>query len=227
MPEIVETRRRELQQQQQQQSSSSSTSISAKTEPKSSSRTATHPTNSNEKDRSPMHHLTNSSPQSMNPAVSDRSNVDSSSTNGSISYPNSSAAEHGSSSLRPFNASLAGHSHSPATAQSHYSHNHPPSSSHPNALQPSASSGSFPSMSNGTENSSHASYVNSTNHIASKNRIFSAHALASIGYFQYLNMNLWIMKQAIIVIIILTIQETRRPARCQHRQVLSPTTASR
>jgi WD40 repeat protein len=119
-----------------------------------------------------MHQPINTSPQSTHPIISDRSNIDSSTINGGNNYSNSSTMEHGSSSsnLRPFNTALTGRSHSPATAQSHYSHNHPPSSSHANTLQSSASTGHFSQMSNGNDNNnnSHSNYSNSTNHIASK-----------------------------------------------------------
>jgi WD40 repeat protein len=172
VPETVENRRRELQQQQQQQqSSSSSTGTSVKNENKSSSRsTTTLSSNINDKDRSPMmHQPSNTSPQLTNPSINDRSNMDSSSTNGGINYSNSSTIEHGSSSLRPYNSSITGRSHSPTTGQSHYSH-HPPSSSHINTVQTSASATNFSQMSNGNDNNSHLSYSNSTNHIASMNK---------------------------------------------------------
>jgi len=119
-----------------------------------------------------MHQPTNTSPQSTHPIISDRSNIDSSTINGGINYPSSSTLEHGSSSsLRPFNSSLAGRSHSPAAVQSHYSHNHPPSS-HTNTLQPSTAAGHFSQMSNGNENNPHLSYSSSSNHIASRNKRF-------------------------------------------------------
>jgi hypothetical protein len=89
-----------------------------------------------------MHQPTNTSPQLANPSLNDRSNADSSSTNGGMNYSNSSTIEHGSSSLRPFNSSITGRSHSPATGQSHYPH-HPPSSSHTNTLQTPASAANF------------------------------------------------------------------------------------
>ena len=114
-----------------------------------------------------MHQPTHLSSQSINPTISDRSNIDSSSTttNGAINYPNSSINEHGSSSsLRPFNSALTGSSNPTATTQSHYSHNHPPSSSHVNTLQSSA--GHFSQMSNGNDNNSHSSFHNNSNHIA-------------------------------------------------------------
>jgi hypothetical protein len=118
-----------------------------------------------------MLHPINTSPQSINPTISDRSNTDSSSTNGGMNYSNSSTIEHPQSSLRPFNSTLTGRSHSPATAQSHYSYNHPPSSSHPNPLQSSALTGNFSQIPNGNDNNSHSSYSNNSNHIASKNQI--------------------------------------------------------
>ncbi|CAF1025999.1 unnamed protein product [Rotaria sordida] len=168
VPEIVENRRKELQQQQQQQQSSSTTGTSVKNETKSSTRSTTITSNINDKDRSPIQQLTNTSPQSTNQTIPDRSNIDSSGMNGGINYQNSSTIEQGSSSssLKSFNPTLTGRSHSPATAQSHYSHNHPPSSSHMNTLQSSASAGNFSQMSNGSDNNSHMSYNNSTNHIA-------------------------------------------------------------
>lgn len=180
VPETVENRRKELQQQhqQQQQQQSSSTGTSVKNEAKLLSRTlppppSTHSSNINDKDRSPMHQPTNTSPQSTHPIVSDRSNMDSSTTNGGMNYSNSSMSEHGSS--RPFNSALSGRSHSPIPSQTHYSHNHPPSSSHSNTLQTSASAGHFSQVSNGNDNnSSHLSYSNSTNHIASKKEKKSA-----------------------------------------------------
>jgi transducin (beta)-like 1 len=119
VPEIVENRRKELQQQQQQQQQqTSSTGTSLKNETKSSSRnTTTHSSNINDKERSPMHQSTNTSPQSTHPIISDRSNIDSSTTNGGINYSNSSTMEHGSSaSLRPFNSASIGRSHSPVIA---------------------------------------------------------------------------------------------------------------
>ena len=79
VPEIVENRRKELQlqqqqqQQQQQQSSSSSSGTSVKNENKLSSKIATVAApNTIEKDRSPMHQPTNTSPQSTNQITSDR-----------------------------------------------------------------------------------------------------------------------------------------------------------
>ncbi len=91
VPEIVENRRKELQQQQQQhhhqQSSSSSSGTSVKNETKLSSRTAlTTASNTNDKDISPMHQPSNTSPQSTNQTLSDR-NIDTSTTpNGGINY---------------------------------------------------------------------------------------------------------------------------------------------
>ncbi|UJR15367.1 hypothetical protein I4U23_002315 [Adineta vaga] len=90
--------------------------------------------------------------------------MDPSSINGGITYPNSSSLEHGSSSLRSLNSSLTGHSS--ATAQSHYSHNHPLLSSHTNTHQSALSTGNYPPISNGNDNNTHLSYSNSTNHIA-------------------------------------------------------------
>ncbi|CAF0996889.1 unnamed protein product [Adineta ricciae] len=170
VPEIVETRRRELHQQQQQQSStssSSSTGPTVKTDSKSSSRTHIHSSTPNEKDRSPMHPVTNTSPQSTHPTITDRSNIDSSSVNGGINHSNSSSADPTSMSLKMFNTPLPGHSHSPASTHSHYSHTHPPSSSsHTNTHQSSTNAGNYPAIPNGNDNSSLSSYSNSTNHIA-------------------------------------------------------------
>ena len=74
------------QQQQQQQSSSSSSGTSLKTETKLSSRNPTTASNTNEKDISQMmHQPLNTSPQSTNQTISDR-NMDSSTSNGGMSY---------------------------------------------------------------------------------------------------------------------------------------------
>ncbi|CAF4212615.1 unnamed protein product [Rotaria socialis] len=144
VPEIIENRRKELQQQQQQQQQQQtallSTGTSLKTEVKPSSRATTVSSNTNDKERSPTQQPTNTSPQSANPTITDRTNIESSGMNGGINYREPSAMEQGSSSLRPFNSAITGRSHSPATAQSHYLHNHPPSSaSHLNTVQSSAS----------------------------------------------------------------------------------------
>lgn len=175
VPEIIENRRKELQQQQQQQQQHShhhhqqqpsiTSGTSSKNESKSSARNLTvhsHASNVNEKDRSPMHQSINTSPQSTHPTLSDRSNVDSTNTNGGMNYSNSSTIEHSSStaSSRPYNSASTGRSHSPLTGQSHYSHNHPPSSSYPNTHHSSTSTGHFTQMSNGSDNN--------TNHMASK-----------------------------------------------------------
>ncbi|CAF1131338.1 unnamed protein product [Rotaria sordida] len=152
VPEIVENRRKELQQQQQQQQqqqhqqSSSGTSVKNETKPSSRIATTTTTTtvsNTNDKDISPMHQPTNTSPQSINQTISDR-NIDTSTTaNGANNY---------------------GHTNSSLTSQSH--HYHPSSSSsHINTLQ-SSTTGNYAQMSNGNDNTTHSSYPNNTNHIA-------------------------------------------------------------
>ncbi|CAF4768651.1 unnamed protein product, partial [Rotaria socialis] len=89
VPEIVENRRKEL----QQQSSSSGTSV--KNETKLSSRiptttttttTATTVSNINDKDISPMHQPTNTSPQSTNQNMSDRTMDTPTTSNGGNNY---------------------------------------------------------------------------------------------------------------------------------------------
>lgn len=172
VPEIIENRRKELQQQQQhhhhqqQQHPSITSGTSSKNETKPSSRNLTvhsHASNVNEKDRSPMHQPINTSPQSAHPTLSDRSNVDSTNTNGGMNYSNSSTAEHSSTaSSRPYNSASTGRSHSPPTGQSHYPHNQPPPSSYSNTHSL-ASSGHYSQMSNGSDNNTHASYNNNNN----------------------------------------------------------------
>ena len=163
----MESRRRELQQQQQQhqqqqqqqqQTSSSSSGTSLKNETKASLKTLPNTaSNANEKEISPIHQPSNTSPQSTNQSNSDR-NMDTATSNGGMNYGMISDQ---SSLLENYSTNFLGHSNSSLTSQSH--HYHPPS--HPNTHQ-SSNAGNYTQMSNGNDNTSHSSYTNNTNHIA-------------------------------------------------------------
>ena len=131
--------------------------------------------------------------------------LDSSNTNGGLTYPNSSISEQGLSSVRSFPSSSSARSHSPtSTAQSHYSQTHPPPSSH----HPSGSH--FSQMSNGSEISSHPSYNSSgSNHITGTTTHPSLADLRRSPLFQCPSVNRWTTK-ARITVILLTREIPRR-----------------
>lgn len=167
----MESRRRELQlqlqqqQQQQQQTSSSSSGTSLKTETKSSLKVLPNTaSNANEKEISPMHQPSNTSPQSTNQSNSDR-NMDTSTSNGGVNYGMISDQSPPGTHLEYHSTTFLGHPNSSLTSQSHLYH--PPShpNTHPNTHQ-SSNAGNYTQMSNGNDNTSHSSYTNNTNHIA-------------------------------------------------------------
>jgi len=162
VPEIVENRRKELQQQiqqqqqqqqqqapppqqqqqQQQQSSSTTSSSSMKNENnKLSSRINANASTNNDKDISPNHHPSNTSPPSSHPSTSERSAMDTLSINTTTSN----------------GGTNYGHSNSSSNNPSHHHSHH--SSSHNNPLQSSSGNtqGNYSQMSNGNEPSNTSS----------------------------------------------------------------------